>query len=1120
MIDSPNPADNSIMNESMQFHPNQSLVMEHQRHKYVYVLEDDDVANETIEKMYGPFEDRKQKYNYSPRLQINNREFLILKRLREIEKLKREIFEKELQMKKTADKEKPVAAISVSQNVERKQSELQKEIDKKNEQIKELKALEIQQDNVTQPSSSLNQEVASSHSEDPSELAVTDVDAEDVSKNTSISDISKEASSNDVNDTVVVRGETELINNEIDLIDDDDDDDMDMASDDMDIASDDIDLNNEDIALPIGNNDNTTELYVHNPKTDDDTSSESSFKTAYEEFNTIDTEPIKRVLTLEEAEAICTELENEIKELNVTLQKITEEKRKLHVDVLAMKVRMSVGRNNIESMKQSSSNKSNIPSSGAKRQLLDNSSRASYKRPYIHKPKNILHPPNFQYQIPNYSSASSQFNIPYVSPLNNFMNSQMNLGNMHIPIQQPLQPPPPPPPPSYLPPPLSPPPPPPPLPSKLTKPYRPASPLLHSNPRESAFNNKNEKLKYSMEPQTSSMQLSKCNESLRSVLDEILKLISIRIFSYDQEYPSIRDRPSSRPCRIITVDDYTTTMQLALLNREYEQDNQYQQSEKSFVLPLGQPIEYKLTNESYESPLFRMLHRKAEVGSYAKEWESVYNAILYNIPQDLDLSTFHVRHGFGMSLYPDKLKGTYDMVHAFSSDYPKNSFLASLKLELCLYVYGPSSERFQQDFEESIKAIPCSIDIYWQYILQVNEFSDRLARIKDLLELINETYKESNVASCLTAEVLTRLIRLNGLSEVLKLLTNNQFSEIDCEKATIYSLDDSTGVTLTTFDKYYIWMLILYYYVSRTLPQGVCDIWMSTLVKKGEPYISKPTFMIDWHNALKDKPLDKPTLFGATNILLSMLSHYSKMASNDISRKPLLIGVLRTLASFLNYTPCYKSVGTYVLVNKMAHVNALLPEIYEILFFLEYKKGDSMNELLKNMIIQSAKLPLSQLFILSYRICCLYSESNDYTEANLCLLATILMIPICRTKFNDQELMEFVNRARQTETIELESKIILIQAYRIQYKEFLGYNKNNDRILSMAEKDNKSIAFAWINLLFLSKINQVINPAQSNEIIKDMKDIYKEGRQSIRSNDDGFMILRKYGEELLGEDKS
>lgn len=86
--------------------------------------------------------------------------------------------------------------------------------------------------------------------------------------------------------------------------------------------------------------------------------------------------------------------------------------------------------------------------------------------------------------------------------------------------------PPPPPPPSDLPPPLSPPPPPPPL-----------------------------------------IETFKSAVTLRAALKTVEKRISIDVFNSQNNYPVVRDRPLPRPRRLVTIDDYTMTMNMIFLNK-------------------------------------------------------------------------------------------------------------------------------------------------------------------------------------------------------------------------------------------------------------------------------------------------------------------------------------------------------------------------------------------------------------------------------------------------------------------------------------------------------------------------------------------------------------------------
>lgn len=166
-----------------------------------------------------------------------------------------------------------------------------------------------------------------------------------------------------------------------------------------------------------------------------------------------------------------------------------------------------------------------------------------------------------------------------------------------------------------------------------------------------------------------------------------------------------------------------------------------------------------------------------------------------------------------------------------------------------------------------------------------------------------------------TTEILIRTLRLFGIAQVLELLSDGKITEIDESEGGIILLDQIQYVN--DDGKYFIWMSILHYYVTNTLPVDVCDIWMNTLVKDGTPSQEKPLFTIDWGNALKEHPVDRSTLRGATNILLSMLRYFGNAAIGNVNKKPLLIGVLSTLFSFLSCTKCYELVGTKLLTQQL-----------------------------------------------------------------------------------------------------------------------------------------------------------------------------------------------------------
>lgn len=146
-----------------------------------------------------------------------------------------------------------------------------------------------------------------------------------------------------------------------------------------------------------------------------------------------------------------------------------------------------------------------------------------------------------------------------------------------------------------------------------------------------------------------------------------------------------------------------------------------------------------MTDRCYESPLFNILLRKAQGEKFDPSLDNIISAILISIPSDMDLTTFHVRHDNGISLEPEKMQNTYNLVRAFRQDYPTNQFYAALTLELCLYVYGPGSPQFQLDYVQSEKTLSLQVDVEWQYVLEADSIENQMNRIKVLLQRIDKS---------------------------------------------------------------------------------------------------------------------------------------------------------------------------------------------------------------------------------------------------------------------------------------------------------------------------------------------------------------------------------------------
>ncbi|KAI8362625.1 hypothetical protein BD560DRAFT_491562 [Blakeslea trispora] len=1041
------------------FQPTLPLVEEYIR-DYVYHLSEDDVVNDTIERMYGPFDS----WHFDNGSSVLARKKIIPaksvhdKKLEEIEKLKRDIREKEEQQRQAQEKRLALERESALDKKRVLQEVRQQEQEEQEKQQKDLKAQsEEEVQNTIDPSVMNNGSIARNRS--------------------------KNSYSNNIK--ITKNSETR------------------PTSDPFEFPEDKLTINPELLKLP--------------NKTEDDRALDSDSYLTAEEDNDEAGEQRKEVKKepkeeqkedqREEQDDEEKLLDQEIAELHNELQKLNEVENQIQVKLLAMKVRMSIEKNRKETAKKNNISKEPTPELRSKRtKQQKTSTRASKKKRYVEETQNFgtlpSQPlPNFGYQLPVY------FNPMPLRPQYYLPNTlMMNQPYLQHPAQQPVPPPPPPPPPTDLPPPIPPPPPPPPQVSQQT----PSARLRQSHKPTPAT-------PYADIAHNDSHRV-KAYEATLGSFREIEQLVSMRIFHSNQElYPSTNPiRMPPKPRRLITVEGYTVPINMFFLDKKSETDQQATQKHQGFILPAGQPIKFELTDLTYESPLFTMLYRKAEGKKFDEKMSSAINAAILCIPSDMDLSTFHVRHAYGLPLHPEKLFAMYQLVKAFCDDYREKEFWGALKLELSMFVNGPLSVIFQRDVEATKNQFPLSVDVHWQSILSETTFVAQLARIKAFL---NDVYKshgafdspESVAASAVTAEVLTRLVRLNGLTEVLKMLTGNGGFEISLSSYAPFSLTETPGLYLLHNDKYHLWMLILYYFVMKSLPQGVCEAWMNTLVKEGKPQMSKPLFSIDWTDALLSNPLDKATLFGAVNILLSMWKYFSQLACSDSRKKPLLVGVLRTLVSFLMHTPQYKVPGTLLLVNKLTKVLLITPEIRELEIELEFKRNEDPKKLIH--LLFSTALQRPQSLTLAYRCICLYGERAPHTNGFYGYTACILAFPLANAKSDSEALLTFIDHNDMEDTAH-EYRHRLVQSLIDQYKGLVGMIPSP----SPSAKSQEKAAFAWINLLLLTRILGVVSPEKQPEVRQEMDTIFDTG-VSLINEYDGKLLFFKYATTLTADNE-
>lgn len=375
----------------------------------------------------------------------------------------------------------------------------------------------------------------------------------------------------------------------------------------------------------------------------------------------------------------------------------------------------------------------------------------------------------------------------------------------------------------------------------------------------------------------------------------------------------------------------------------------------------------------------------------------------------------------------------------------------------------------------------------------------------------------------MTVEVLIRVLRANGSKHVLQLLTNFK-GKIDSGQGVILDIDDMPGLYLQESDKYGIWMLILFQLIFKGLPEAVCSAWMNSLVKDNHPTKALSLFMVDWSTSdLLQRPLDRSTLCGATNILLSMLRHFGKKAYNDVRRKPLLVGVLRTFSSFLSCNPLYKNVGTLLLVRKMASLAEQIPEIQEIMIELDIKVGNSGTNIVEHVYSAKRYMSLSNIYSVTYHVARYYYEQQQpFNKQLLLVVSNILMYPLLDRNTKELQLQIMGQLTTSTpSTVAEEKLIVLIDTIRQRYLSAMGLDSlmtaaNNSNTRYSDQKNLRKVPFAWINLLLLTAISKFLRPEGSimiDTLQRELKTRFEEGYKNVDSVD-GKLVLFKYGQQL------
>ncbi|KAG2197739.1 hypothetical protein INT47_010675 [Mucor saturninus] len=844
-----------------------------------------------------------------------------------------------------------------------------------------------------------------------------------------------------------------------------------------------------------------------------DSSSSESFYTATDNSDTED-QGSSSQYEVKKLKKELKAMQTKAAKLNAEKKVCEDESKKIQLKLLGMQVRLSMNKNRNE-LKKKNVQPERRPSLGEIRKSRSDDDtyqlhRTSRRRLGYTQHDNFNYgfapPPPFYQQLPH-------------QPMNPYIPSQPT----YVPSHMLHQPPPPPP---GLPP-FTPPPPPPPPPTSTHpslgfSPQPPFTPPTNRYPVQTN-NKKSKKGKKMAEPtpetdtESDILPMEQQNQ-IKNTLKEFEEFITLRVFQDKTHYPITFNRPLSRPYRLVTVDDYTMPYNMIIINAN--KDNEVWKSPSTkFTLPAGLSTETEMDNSWFESPFFVMLRRKAMSQRSNPLIQRAIDDIIKSIPPFINLSVIKIGTPFFVSL-----EDTLEVARTKYHQHPENEFFASLKLELSFYVNGNTSQ-FMDDYKVCIAGLPLSVDVEWQRIRAEVTFSYQLPMIIELLEKIYEKHttfhsQESANVSSMTAEVLIRLIRLNGLEEVLRLMTHNKI-EVQTDRAEIFDMEDGPKIYLQEHDKYFIWMIILYYNVNKTMPDYVCDNWMNSLVKDGKPLFNTLIFMIDWSTSqLIERPLDTATLFSTTNIILSMLRYFGNKACTDVKRKPLMVGVLRTLSNFLSHIPSYKPPMALMVMRHIKSLDKQIPEIRELITDLEIETGTKGIDILAQLFETKVEKPQSRLFTYSYNIARSYYEKQPFTKYNLLIVSHILLNPLLtkHTKNVQRDTMKLLTEAQRS-TIDDSQIIVTVDTIKQRFFSSLGLDysaPNTPQSYNEQSKKLRKISFAWINLLLLTAISKFLYPETS--VIRDKLDatmdtIFEKAMAEIDS-EAGQMILFKYAKNL------
>ncbi|KAI8085065.1 uncharacterized protein BX664DRAFT_338449 [Halteromyces radiatus] len=558
-------------------------------------------------------------------------------------------------------------------------------------------------------------------------------------------------------------------------------------------------------------------------------------------------------------------------------------------------------------------------------------------------------------------------------------------------------------------------------------------------------------------------------------------------------------RQMARLNQLVTIGDITFTLDSIRPRRNQLLDSNGMEKRK---------------NDQYYESLFYTIWEDEEpsfIASWPMECKKQVASIINQISIQTKLAIDSL--GPGEAISEDHhiiLDKAIEQTLQLANTYQDNELIWVLYTELALYRYG-RSRKLADICTQALQHHHLSIDIHWTMIRSTSDDVKRNLLIIELLKLISSSRKNANFNGTLesvsdaTTEILLRCLRKDGLTGILgHLLPASNVKQLYESIAHLPSIrlsmqDIPEHVYLLDHDVCYLWLLIVYHYVFKSLPfDNSRKHWFhrqrQTNTDQPPEDYKNTLFVTDWSVLEKDENkltgIEQGTV---TLIQVEMMKHFCSKTRSNAAKKPLLIAVWRTLMEFLMYQEQYHITGTLLLLKHELTTGLALkplqPEFIDMIMDLEHKK-DIRNSQAWNIItndhlslvgsVRQKRDRIPHGLYLAYRWAVLKKLDQQHTHADLLNLAWQLGRPLWYI-YNEQTLEKLDSMMMDASTgsdrgLQKVGEIQQINYICGLYSTALGVSDSFGMLLSPLFKKNEfsELGMAWCVAVLVHYIHSLM----------------------------------------------